>query len=78
MQVQITRDHIKQGKRFSDTESPVALAIQEATGRPIRMHGWDVAIVNRRRVRLPDAVRVLGLMFDLRTRVRPLTFDLDI
>lgn len=77
MQIKVTQQHIKKGRRASARSCPIALALNEQVGAlAIVGHGSASAGVdpNRRHFDLPRAVRRFIYQFDEGKAVKPFNF----
>lgn len=81
MKIEVTEEDIKNGKRFSPGECPIALAIQRATGKratvgTIYATTWEGDVPKI--YNLPQTAIVFIRNFDSKTRVvSPFEFELE-
>ena len=78
MTIHVTQLHIDTGVPDARCECPVALAIQDATGRCLEVHSDSVEYDLEKSVRLPERAINFIKMFDDWEPVEPFSFELEI
>jgi hypothetical protein len=79
IKVKVTADDIRQGRPMRQRDCPVALAMQRATGLPVRVHINTFSVGRKKgRYPLPRAVARFVCNFDDGLPVRPSSFTVDV
>lgn len=80
MTVNVTRDRIKQGVRYSCDHCPIANAIREENGHESTVGYGRVTVYGGKRAtqyRMPAEAVTFAQDFDAGVRVRPITFEME-
>ena len=81
MTINVTQEHIQQGKRFDRRHCPVAVAIRDVTDRDVMIYmGWihfQLSIGWHSHQTHPDMVEII-YHYDVTGEMKPFAFDLEI
>lgn len=78
IQVNVTPEHIKNGKPRKPCSCPIALAVSEKVTGWVRVGPWDVRAGSHGYADLPEVAQQFMRKFDGGYRVDPFCFDLEV
>ena len=80
MTIHVTEEHIRKGVRDHCVLCPVALALQEATGKDVRVDRVIIKVRNEEKwlhYSLPDRVIRRIARYDSGKKMKPFSFDVE-